>query len=108
MILGLIGTWIKEGVERGDDRHVLEQVAVNEAQGCIAAMIRAAKERRGEPFIPARQAIVAFNAAHAVAAVDDFSCDLDRIAEAFAVITAAAAKPDPDDEAAQRTPEVTA
>jgi len=83
ILLVTLGAWIKECEGAGNDRHVLEQVAAAEAYAAIAMMMRAAKERRGEPFIPARTAIVAFAMASNVARAEPFHCDLDGAVAAF-------------------------
>lgn len=83
VLLITIGTWIIEGAEHGHDRHMLEQVAAAEAHRCVAMLMRDAKERRGEPFVPARMAIVAFAIAEGVAHTEPFKCDVDGAVDAF-------------------------
>lgn len=77
------GCWIVDGVKAGHDRYVLEQIVAFEAQHCVASILRAAKERRGEPFVPARAAIVAFHAAAGIAVAEPFVCDIDGAVDAF-------------------------
>lgn len=83
VLVVLIGVWIKDGERHGHDRHVLEQVAATEGHAILSIMMRAAKERRGEPFVPARMAIVAYAMAKKIADAEPFRCDLDDAAAAF-------------------------
>lgn len=83
MLMITLGSWIIEGEKAGHDRHLLEQVAAAETQRATAMMMRAAKERRGEPFVAARQAIVAYFMADNVANATPFKCDIDGAVAAF-------------------------
>lgn len=83
MLLVTLGSWIMEGEKAGHDRHVLEQVAASETHKCIAMLMRAAKERRSEPFVAARMAIVAYFMADNVANASPFKCDIDGAVTAF-------------------------
>lgn len=83
MLLLTIGAWLREAEKHGVDRHVAEQVAAAHGHAAIASMMRAAKERRGEPFVPARLAIVAYHMADNVAGASPFACDLDAAVDAW-------------------------
>lgn len=83
ILLVTIGSWIIEGAKQGHDRHVLEQVAAAETHRCVATLMRGVKERRGEPFVPARLAIVAFAMADNIANAEPFKCDIDGAVAAF-------------------------
>lgn len=82
-MLVTLGIWVIEGERNGYDRHMLEQIAAAETHKCIGVMMRGAKERRGEPFIPARMSIVAFQMADNVAKADPFKCDMDAAVAAY-------------------------
>lgn len=82
-LLITLGGWIIEGEKAGHDRHLLEQVVAAETLHATAMMMRAAKERRTEPFVPARQAIVAYFMADNVANASPFKCDIDGAVAAF-------------------------
>lgn len=97
ILLVTIGSWIIEGAKQGHDRHVLEQVAAAETHRCVATLMRGVKERRGEPFVPARLAIVAYFLAINVAKADPFKCDIDGAVAAF---EAGLTERDADDEEA--------
>ena len=71
-LLGEMAWWLTAGAETGHDRDVLDQVCLQSAQSAIAIIARAMKERQGQPFDPARLAIVAFTIAHDIAAAPDF------------------------------------
>lgn len=83
MLLVTIGFWIGEGAKQGHDRHMLEQVAASEAHRAIAMLMRSVKARRGEQFVPARMAIVAYFMADAVANAEPFICNIDGAIAAF-------------------------
>lgn len=83
LILLTVGVWIREGERAGLDRYALEQVVAAEMQRSCAMMMRAARERRGEPYVPARQAIVAYHIADSVAGADAFRCDIDGAVDAW-------------------------
>lgn len=83
MLMITLGGWIIEGEKAGHDRHLLEQIAATETQHATAMMMRAAKERRGEPYVAARQAIVAYFMADNVANASSFVCDIDGAVAAF-------------------------
>lgn len=84
MLMITLGSWIIDGEKAGHERHLLEQVAAAETQRATAMMMRAAKERRGEPYVAARQAIVAYFMADNVANAEPFKCDIDGAVAAFA------------------------
>lgn len=96
-LLLTLGAWIIEGSGQGHDRHMLEQVAAVETHRCLSTLMRAAKERRGEAFIPARVAIVGYQMAVNVAKAEPFRCDIDG---AVAAYDAAQRKVSDDDEEA--------
>lgn len=76
-ILLLVGEWLEAGRKDGHDCRVLEQVAWQTMHDALAIHCRAVKERDGEPFVPARVAIVAYHVADNVAHREPFACDLD-------------------------------
>lgn len=82
-LLIVLGGWIIEGARAGQDRHMLEQIAAAETQRAVAMLMRAAKERRGETYVAARQAIVAYFMADNVARAEPFKCDIDGAVAAF-------------------------
>ena len=94
ILLVTLGVWIRQGVAAGLDLHVLEQVAAAEMLTATAMLMRAAKERRGEPYVPARQAICAWAMAKNIAAAEPFRADIYAAAETW--------------EAGQRSEEATA
>lgn len=76
IMLLTIGCFIEDLETDGHDRRMLEQVVAAETQRCIAMMMRAACERDGRDYVPARQAIVGYFHALGVATADPFECDL--------------------------------
>ena len=80
-LLGFMCTWLTKGREAGADPDCLEQVWLQAAQRAIAYIARAMKDRQGEPFDPARLAIVAWSVGEAVGAVEDFRGDIDGAAD---------------------------
>lgn len=82
-LAAMVAWWIIKGAEAGHDRDVLEQVALQETQAVISTIARAMKTRKGEPFSPARVAIVAYHIAELVAQSDQTKADLEGIAAAI-------------------------
>ncbi|MGL4810637.1 MAG: hypothetical protein ACRCXM_02580 [Beijerinckiaceae bacterium] len=77
ILLITLGVWIEDIAEAGGhQRAVVEQIAAVETQRAIAMMMRAAKERDGQPYMPARQAIVGYYQALGVAQAEPFRCDV--------------------------------
>lgn len=82
-----VAWWIIKGSEAGHDRDMLDQVALQTTHRVIARIARTMKARQGEPYEPARIAIVAYAIAHAM---DDGSGPLDLEAIAGAIDAVAA------------------
>lgn len=78
-----VAWWIVKGAEAGHDRDVLEQVALQQTLQAISAIAKAVKQRQGEPYSPARLAIVAYHVAMDVGALGPASVDLEGIAGAI-------------------------
>lgn len=78
-LLATVSWWIVKGEEAGHDRNALEQAALQETQFTIAAIARAMKARQGEPFSPARVAIVAYKIAEQIAKAEPVKADLDEV-----------------------------
>ncbi len=86
--------WIIKGRDAGHDPDVLDQVALQQMQAAISTICRVMKARQGQPFEPARIAIVAYTVAESVDAsreapqpdaleritetVDDLASDVER------------------------------
>lgn len=83
LMLLTIGCWVSNMVAAGHDRHVCEQVMAASLMNCTAILMRASKERRGEPYVPARHAIVAYAMATSVAATEPFAIDFDAAVAAY-------------------------
>lgn len=79
---GNMAWWIIKGEELGHSRDTLDQAALQAGQMVIAQIALAMKRRQGEPFSPARVAIVAYAMAEMVAAEPGPGLDLDAIAKA--------------------------
>jgi len=77
-LLGSLAWWVEMGREAGHDPDLVEQVALQSAGRAIALMARAMKARQGEPFDPARLAIVAFFLAEDVANLPTVNDRIDR------------------------------
>lgn len=75
-VLSALAWWLIMGEEAGHDRDVLDQIALQSAQRAIAIVSRGMKERQGEPFDPARVAIVAYAVAEDIGKISDFKADL--------------------------------
>jgi uncharacterized coiled-coil protein SlyX len=93
-LLAAVSWWIVKGREAGHDADVLDQIALQQMQAAIANVCRAMKARQGQPFEPARIAIVAYTIAESVGAspeppqpdaieriaetIDDLASDVER------------------------------
>lgn len=82
-LLGAMSWWLIKGSEAGHDPDVLEQVALQSAQRAIAIIARGMKQRQGQPFDPARVAIVAYAISEMIAGAVDFRPDLEGATEAI-------------------------
>lgn len=82
-LLGAMAWWLIKGGEEGHAPDVLEQVALQSAQRAVSVIARGMKQRQGQPFDPARVAIVAYAVAEAIAGVADFRADLKGATEAI-------------------------
>lgn len=80
-VLAALSWWLIKGEEAGHDRDVLDQVALQSTHRAIAIIARAMKERQGQPFDPARVAIVAYAVAEGVAKTDGFKADLQGVTD---------------------------
>lgn len=72
--------WLVRGREAGHDPDILDQVALQAVQWVIAVTTRAMKERQGEPFEPARVAIVAYMVARMIAKAGGEAANLEGMA----------------------------
>lgn len=79
-LAAVVAWWIINGGAAGHDREILEQVALQETQRVIATVARAMKARQGQPFSPARVAVVAYEVARIVNEGEPPVVDLERIA----------------------------
>lgn len=76
-----VAWWIVKGREAGHDHDILDQVALRETQAIIALVARAMKRRQGEPFSPARIAIVAYTVAKSIGEMEGPPADIKAIAD---------------------------
>lgn len=88
LVAATMAWWLIKGREAGHDPDCLDQVALQSAQRAIAQISRAMKERQGEPFSPARVAIVAYQIAKDVAAEPAPHVDLEGLTKAVDAIEA--------------------
>ncbi len=77
-----VAWWIVKGKEAGFHPDVVDQIALQETQFTIALISRAMKARQGQPFSPARVAIVAYFVAKAAAAGEPAKADVEAMAAA--------------------------
>jgi hypothetical protein len=76
-----VAWWLIKGREAGHDPDILDQVALQAVQWVIAVTARAMKARQGEPFEPARIAIVAYAMASAIAKAGGEPANLEGMAQ---------------------------
>jgi len=67
LIAATAAWWIIRGKDAGHDQDILEQCALQTTQQAIAVIAKTMKKRQGEPFEPARVAIVGYAIAQVVA-----------------------------------------